>query len=197
MHSHDENFRPDRDSSLLRPGYKPQSIGMSYRGPPNIKVNVQSDIIRLYIIHSWSLNLFIVVPFQLDGEHTVLQSLRRIERIVHITISVLPGTHFQLSKVKHLKVNFLVQYIDTTSKQCPKIENMMGKKDGKHDISLKILHLAGFETARKAATSHALTISLRSLLNPFTPSTTVVVFNLFYFLIKSQLLGMKYEPLLK
>ena len=45
---------------------------------------------------------------------------------------------------------------DTTSKKCPNIER------GEHDISLKSLHQAGFETARQAATSaerHALTIA--------------------------------------
>ena len=46
----------------------------------------------------WSLDLFIRVPFQLPGEHTVLQPFRRIELIVHIAISVLPGTHFQSSE---------------------------------------------------------------------------------------------------
>ena len=52
----------------------------------------------------WSLDLFIHVPFQLPREHTVLQPFRRIELIVHIAISVLPGTHFHLSQVKHLSV---------------------------------------------------------------------------------------------
>ena len=67
----------------------------------------------------WSLDLFIRVPFQLHGEHTVL-----------------PRTQ-HLSNVPRLR----------------------GEK---HDISLKILHQAGFETARQAATSaerHALTIA--------------------------------------
>ena len=45
----------------------------------------------------WSLDLFIRVPFQLHGENTVLQPFRRIELIVHIAISVLPGTHFQVT----------------------------------------------------------------------------------------------------
>ena len=31
----------------------------------------------------WSLDLFIPVPFQLHGEHTVLQPFRRIKLIVH------------------------------------------------------------------------------------------------------------------
>ena len=57
----------------------------------------------------WSLDLFIHVPFQLPGEHTVLQPFRRIELIVHIAISVLPGTHFHLSRVKHLRVKCLAQ----------------------------------------------------------------------------------------
>ena len=52
----------------------------------------------------WSLDLFIHVPFQLSGEYTVLQPFRRIKLIVHIAISVLPGTHFHLSEVKQLRV---------------------------------------------------------------------------------------------
>ena len=51
----------------------------------------------------WSLDLFIHMPFQLPGEHKVLQPFRRIELIVHIAISVLPGTYFHLSQVKHLR----------------------------------------------------------------------------------------------
>ena len=74
------------------------------------------------------------MPFQLPEEHTVLQPFRRIKLIVRIAISVLPGTHYHLSQVKHLRVNILT---------------MRGEK---HDISLKILHQAGFETARQAAT---------------------------------------------
>ena len=57
----------------------------------------------------WSLYLFSRVPSQLHGEHTVLQPLRRIELIIHISISVLPGTHFHLSQVKHLIVKCLAQ----------------------------------------------------------------------------------------
>ena len=57
----------------------------------------------------WSLDLFICVPFQLHVAHTVLQPFRRIELIVHIAISVLPGTLFHLSQVKHLRVKCLAQ----------------------------------------------------------------------------------------
>ena len=58
-----------------------------------------------------SLDLFIRVPFQLPGEHTVLQPFPRIELIIHIATSVLPGrpTHFHLSQVKHLRVKCLAQ----------------------------------------------------------------------------------------
>ena len=48
----------------------------------------------------WSLDLFIHVQFQLHGENTVLQPFWRIELIVHIAISVLPGTHFNLQLSK-------------------------------------------------------------------------------------------------
>ena len=68
----------------------------------------------------WSLDLFMRVPFKLHGDHTVLQPFRRIELILHIALSVLPGTHFHLSQVKHLRVKCLAR--DTTSKQCPKIK---------------------------------------------------------------------------
>ena len=57
----------------------------------------------------WSLNLLIRVPFQLHGENTVLQPFRHIKLIVHIAISVLSGTKFHLSQVKHLRVKCLAQ----------------------------------------------------------------------------------------
>ena len=59
--------------------------------------------------------------------YTVLQPFRHIEFIVHIAISVLPGTHFHLSQVKHFIVKCRAQ--KDTSQQCPKIER------GKHGIS--------------------------------------------------------------
>ena len=89
----------------------------------------------------WSLDLFIREPFQLHEEHTVLQPFRRIKLIVHIAISVLPGTHFHLSQVKHLRVKCLAQG-----------HNVPRLRGEKHDISLKILHQAAFETARQSAT---------------------------------------------
>ena len=35
MHKHDDKYPNDRDSSLVPPDYKPQSIRMSYRGVAN------------------------------------------------------------------------------------------------------------------------------------------------------------------
>ena len=64
---------------------------------------------RTFYVTLWSLDLCIHVPFQLPGEHTVLHPFRLIELIVHIAISVLPGTHFHLSQVKHLRVKCLGQ----------------------------------------------------------------------------------------
>ena len=125
-----------------------------------VKVQVYSLISSLKTYHPtlhltpWSLDLFIRVPLQLHGEHTVQQPFRRIELIVHIAISVLPGTHFHLSQVKHLKVKCLAQ--------AHNILTMSQDLGGKYDICLKILHQAGLETARQAATSaerHALTIA--------------------------------------
>ena len=57
------------------------------------------------------------VPFQLHTEHTVLQPFRRIELIVHIAKSALPGTNFYLSQVKHLRIKC------SSSIQCPNILN--------------------------------------------------------------------------
>ena len=80
-----------------------------------VKVQVYSLISRLktYLptlhLTPWSLDMFICVSFQLQGEHTVLQLFPRIELIIHIAISVLPGTHLHLSQVKHLRVKCLAQ----------------------------------------------------------------------------------------
>ena len=74
------------------------------------KCFVFTVIIRILHFNPWSLDLLIRVPFQLHGEHTVLQPFRRIELIVHMATSVLlPGTVFHLSHVKHLKVKCLTQ----------------------------------------------------------------------------------------
>ena len=73
-----------------------------------------------------------------------LQPFRHQELIAQIAISVLPGTH--QSQVQHLRVNRLSDLPkDTTSNNVP---IMRGEKQ----ISLKILHQVGFETARQAAT---------------------------------------------
>ena len=98
-----------------------------------------------YIFTPWLLDQFIRVPYQLHGEHTVLQPVRRNKLIIHIAISAVPGTDFHLSQVKHVRVKCLAQgqNIETMSQYW---------EGGKHDISLKILHQARFETARQAAT---------------------------------------------
>ena len=102
-------------------------IRLFANSPEGLKVKgVGSSFAIKSIYHStlhfapWSLDLFIRVPFQLNREHTVLQPFRRIELVVHIAISVLPGTHFHVSQVKHLRVKCLAQ--DTPSKQCPKFK---------------------------------------------------------------------------
>ena len=89
------------------------------------------------------------MPFQLPGEHRVLQPFRRIKLIVHIAISVLPESRETFEG----------------EVSCPRthhLNNVPRLRGEKHDISLKILHQAGFETARQAAKSaerHALTIA--------------------------------------
>ena len=89
------------------------------------------------------------MPFQLHGEHTAVQPFRRIGLIVHIAISVLPGTHLHLSQVTHVRLKCIYKghNIEKTISSLFKV--ILGGE--KHDISLKILHQAGFETARQAA----------------------------------------------
>ena len=72
-----------------------------------------------YIFTPWSLNLFISMPFQFHGEHTVLHPFRHIELVIHIAISVLPGSLLILTWVKWSIWGFSVLPEDTTSKQCP------------------------------------------------------------------------------
>ena len=95
--------------------YRPTNAFPGMHSKVKVKVQVYSLISSLKTYHPtlhltpWSLDLFIREPFQLHREHTVLQPFRRIELIVHIAISVLPGTHFHLSQVKHLRVKCLAQ----------------------------------------------------------------------------------------
>ena len=77
-----------------------------------------------------SLDLLLRVPFQLHGVHTVLQLFWRIELIVYIAISVLPGTHLYLSQVKHVRV----KYFAKRHKHRNSLPALIG---GKHDISIK------------------------------------------------------------
>ena len=93
--------------------------------------------------------------------NTILQAFRRIKLIIHIVISVLPGTHFHLSQVKNLS-GFAK---DTTSKQCPNIER------GETLYFSEILHQAGFETARQVATMP----TLRALTTAPCPSIFLTI----------------------
>ena len=66
-----------------------------------------------------------------------MQPFWREELVAHFVISVLTGTHLHLSQVKHVRVECLApgHNIEIISQ-----------------YSLKILHQAGFETARQAVT---------------------------------------------
>ena len=89
----------------LRPQQRCQAVTWAaINHKVNVKVQVFYSLIsslkpyhRTLHLTPWSLDLFIHVPFQLPGEHTVLQPFRRIELIVHIVISVLPGTQVKWS----------------------------------------------------------------------------------------------------
>ena len=71
----------------------------------NLISSISSDF---YMFTHWSLNMFIRASSQLHGEHTVLQPFRRIEFVIHIAVSVLPDSHFQMGQVT-LRVKCLAQ----------------------------------------------------------------------------------------
>ena len=109
---------PFNISSLQRMIDKPfhsEGRGMNFR-PPGFKVRIVYNIYRgyynliiIYLTHfpvnrKHLYNIYTTLPqhrfklqtyqhLTLRREHTVLQPFRRIKLIVHIAISVLPGTH--------------------------------------------------------------------------------------------------------
>ena len=85
-------------------------------------------------------------------------------RNAHIAISVLPATHLHLSQVKHVRIKCLAQGHN--------IDNVPILRGEKHDISLKILHQAGCETARQAVTL----TKLRALAIAPRPSLFVIIY---------------------
>ena len=62
-----------------------------------------------YIFTPWSLDLFIRVPSQLHGKHTILQPFRRTEPIVHPTFTFSPPGHWTYSFVCHLNSTESIQ----------------------------------------------------------------------------------------
>ena len=112
------------------------------------------------LVHStlWSPDLFIRVPFQLHAEHTILQPFWGI------SIDWTYRTHCHLCPNRYSFSPGLSEPFEGEV-PCPKTQhrnNVPELRGRKHDISLKILHQAGFETTRQAATSakhHALTIA--------------------------------------
>ena len=97
-----------------------------------------------------SLDVFICVPFQLHGEHTVLQPFRRIELILHIAVSVISGSFYTWVNWSMWGESALPKY--RTWIECPNIER------GETFPWTK----RGCETARQVAKLQALTISPRS-----------------------------------
>ena len=65
----------------------------------------------------WSRDLFSLLPFQLLGEHTALQSFQCQELIVHIAMSVLPFSP-EWSETFNGKVPRQGHNIETTMSQC-------------------------------------------------------------------------------
>ena len=100
--------------------------------PPPLTCVITRDIVTIMFqcwssvcdagsaLKSWSLDLFMCVPFIPYWEHTVLQPYRRTELMVQIAISVLPGTSAHVSQVKHLRIKCLAQGHNIEI-WCPKI----------------------------------------------------------------------------
>ena len=58
---------------------------------------LQQAIARTTLLFNpWSLGLFIPLQFQLPGEHTAWQPVRRSDAIIHMSIATLADTHLQL-----------------------------------------------------------------------------------------------------
>ena len=89
------------------------STRVTRQGKMKVTVQVYSPISStssdFYIFTPWLLDVFIRVPSEFHGDHTVLKPFRSIELSIHIAISVLPGIHFYLSQVKHVRVKCLAQ----------------------------------------------------------------------------------------
>ena len=133
----------------------------------NVKVHVNSLISSRKTYHPtlyltpWPLDLFIRVPFQIHREHTVLQTFRRIQHNAHCHICP-------------TKCSFSPESSEAFEGEvpCPRTQhrnNVLRLREEKHNIYLKTLHQAGFETARQAATlakRHALTIASRPSIHP-------------------------------
>ena len=65
-----------------------------------------SDLSSNVTFTLWSLEMFMYVPSE---EHAAKGSFRRLELCIHIAISILPCTHLNLSKRKHMRVHCLAQ----------------------------------------------------------------------------------------
>ena len=100
----------------------------------------------LHTYYPWSLDLFIHVPFQLPFlEHTALAAISALGT---------SRTHFHLCPSRY---SFTPESSEACEGKvpCPRTQhrnNVPILRGEKHDISLKILHQAGFETARQAVT---------------------------------------------
>ena len=150
------NRRPQPNRICGQIAFTPQKIPYFTK----VKVQVYSPIssLKTYAFSPWSLDLFMYVSFQLHGEHTILQPFRRTGLIVHIAFC---ATRYSSSPESSEAFEGEVP--------CPRTRhrnNVPRLRGEKHEISLKILHPAGFETApatsRQTATSakrHDLTIS--------------------------------------
>ena len=101
---------------------------------------------RLTSYYPWSLDLFVHLPFQLPGEHTALQPCGA---------SDLSYNNFHLCPIRY---SFTPEWSAALEGEvpCPRTQhwkhNVPVLRGEKHDIPLKILHLARFELEQQAAT---------------------------------------------
>ena len=120
------------------------------------------------------------VPFQLHGEHTVLQPFLRIEHSVH---TVLPSLSYRVHILTWVKWSIWEWSALQHRKNVEHRNNISRLRGEKHDISLKILHQVGFKSTRQTATlakRNALTISPFPSLTRFSAGTVFIRQNLTY-----------------
>ena len=118
----------------------------NYNNNGEFLYSAHTMLCALHAYYPWSLDLFIYAPFQLLFlEHTALAAISEL------------GVNHTHCHLRLTRSSFTPESSEACEGKvpCPRIQhrnNVPILRGGKHDIFLKILHQAVFETARQAVT---------------------------------------------